>query len=143
MFVFHLKPWWKGRAKLAVLLLDCLLFLKFYLFIYWLCWVVVAARSLPPVAASRGCSQLRWLLSLWSTGSGHIVALGLCCPEAPWDLPGPGIKPLSPALADKFLTIGPPRKSAAVINWKLTVSTAQASTWCGWNWGQWAQEREG
>ena len=29
-----------------------------------------------------------------------------------WDLPGPGIKPLSPALADGFLTTGPPEKSS-------------------------------
>ena len=28
-----------------------------------------------------------------------------------WDLPGPGIKPMSPALAGGFLTTGPPGKS--------------------------------
>ena len=28
-----------------------------------------------------------------------------------WDLLGPGIKPVSPALADGFLTAGPPGKS--------------------------------
>ena len=28
-----------------------------------------------------------------------------------WDLPGPGIKPMSPALAGGFLTTAPPRKS--------------------------------
>ena len=28
-----------------------------------------------------------------------------------WDLPGPGIKPVSHALAGRFLTTGPPRKS--------------------------------
>ena len=28
-----------------------------------------------------------------------------------WDLPGPGIKPVSPALADGFLTTAPPGKS--------------------------------
>ena len=32
---------------------------------------------------------------------------------APWhgDLPGPGIEPLSPILAGRFLTTGPPGKS--------------------------------
>ena len=48
-----------------------------YLFIYfWLCWVFVAVRGLSLVAASGGYSSLqcagfslRWLLSLWSTGS--------------------------------------------------------------------------
>ena len=28
-----------------------------------------------------------------------------------WDLPGPGIEPITPALAGGFLTTGPPRKS--------------------------------
>ena len=28
-----------------------------------------------------------------------------------WDLPGPGIEPLSPPLAGRFLTTGPPEKS--------------------------------
>ena len=31
-----------------------------------------------------------------------------------WDLPGPGIEPMSPALAGGFLTIGPPRISDSV-----------------------------
>ena len=47
-----------------------------YLFIYWLCWVFVAACGLSLVAASGGYSllqcvgfSLRWLLLLRSTGS--------------------------------------------------------------------------
>ena len=28
-----------------------------------------------------------------------------------WDLPEPGIKPVSPALVDRFLTTGPPGRS--------------------------------
>ena len=32
-------------------------------------------------------------------------------PCSMWDLPGPGIKPVSPALAGRFLTTGPPGKS--------------------------------
>ena len=31
-------------------------------------------------------------------------------PRSMWDPHGPGIEPISPALADGFLTIGPPRK---------------------------------
>ena len=31
-----------------------------------------------------------------------------------WDLPGPGIEPMSLALAGEFLTIGPPGKSYLV-----------------------------
>ena len=49
----------------------------FFLFIYfWLCWVFIAVRGLPLVAASGGYSLLQcagfslwWLLSLWSMGS--------------------------------------------------------------------------
>ena len=32
-----------------------------------------------------------------------------------WDLPGPGLKPVSPALAGGFLTTAPPGKSPAHI----------------------------
>ena len=32
-----------------------------------------------------------------------------------WDLPGPGLEPVSPALAGGFLTTAPPRKSTIVI----------------------------
>ena len=34
-------------------------------------------------------------------------------PHGMWDLPRPGIKPMSPALTDKFLSIAPPEKSQA------------------------------
>ena len=33
-------------------------FLNFYLFIYWLCWVFVAAQGLSLVAKSGGCSPV-------------------------------------------------------------------------------------
>ena len=41
------------------------------------------------------------------------VPLQLTGLVAPWhgDLPGPGIEPLSPILAGRFLTTGPPGKS--------------------------------
>ena len=39
------------------------------------------------------------------------MAHGLCCSMAMWDLPGPGLKPVSPALAGGFLTTVPPGKS--------------------------------
>ena len=32
-----------------------------------------------------------------------------------WDLPGPGIEPVAPALAGRFLTTAPPGKSNSVI----------------------------
>ena len=32
-------------------------------------------------------------------------------PQGMWDLPGPGMEPVSPVLAGEFLTAGPPGKS--------------------------------
>ena len=39
-----------------------------------------------------------------------------------WDLPGPGMEPVSPALAGGFLTAGPPGKSQNVTFLKSEVS---------------------
>ena len=54
-------------------------YLFIYLFIYWLCWVFVAARGLSLVAASRGYSSsqcvgfsLWWHLLLQSMGSRRV-----------------------------------------------------------------------
>ena len=106
-----------------------------YLFIYfWLCWVFIVACGLSLVAVSRGYSSLRcagfslrWLLLLWSTGSRHtgFSSCGLRALEhrlsscgtrasllrSMWDLLGPGLEPVSPALAGRFLTTAPPGKS--------------------------------
>ena len=111
-----------------------------YLFIYfWLCWVFVAVRGLSLVAASGGYSSLScagfslwWLLLLRSTGSRHAGfsscgmlsscgswalerRLSSCGARAQllhgmWDLPGLGLKSMSPALAGRFLTTTPPGK---------------------------------
>ena len=104
---------------------------------FWLCLVFVAACGLSLVAESGGYSSLRcmgfplrWLLLLQSTGSRHegsvVVARGLslcvslalehrlssCGARAQllrgmWDLPRPGLEPVSPALAGGFLTAAP------------------------------------
>ena len=87
------------------------------------------------VAASGGYSSLRcagfslrWLLLLRSMGSRHVGfsscgsqalerRLSSCGARASllrgmWDLPGPGLEPVFPALAGGFLTTAPPGKSA-------------------------------
>ena len=82
------------------------------------------------VAVSRGYTSLgrsgfssRWLLWLGSIGaggggfsscscglrSGGALAYLLC---SKWNLPGPGIESVSPALADEFLSTVPPGKSS-------------------------------
>ena len=100
------------------------LFLKIYLFIFyfWLRWVFVTACGLSLVVASRGYSSLRcagfslqWLLLLRSMGSRH-TGFSSCGAWAlllrgMWDPPGPGLEPVSPALAGGFLITVPPGKS--------------------------------
>ena len=72
------------------------------------------------VVASRGYS----LLGAWTLGHMDFSSCSSWVPEhrfsscsawalflcSTWDLPGPGIEPMSPALADGFFTIEPPGK---------------------------------
>ena len=93
-----------------------------YLFIYfWLCWVFVSVRGLSLVAASGGHSSSRCAglslsrpLLLRSTGSRRagsvVVAHGPSWSRGMWDLPRPGLEPVSPALAGRFSTTAPPGK---------------------------------
>ena len=105
---------------------------------FWLCWIFVAVCGLSLVAASEAtlrfgvrashCSGFSccgaWALGAWasvvvvrrlsSCGSGALECrLSGCGARASllrgmWDLPRPGIKPVSPALAGGFLTTAPP-----------------------------------
>ena len=98
-------------------------FFKFtFIYIYFcLCWVFVSVRGLSLVAASRGHSSSRCaglslsqplLLAehrlqtrrLSSCGSRAQPLRGM------WDLPRPGLEPVSPALAGRFSTTAPPGK---------------------------------
>ena len=115
-------------------------FACFLFFYFWLHWVFIATCRLSRVAASRHCSllaghsfSLQWLLLLQDTGSrahelqelwhtgflsscsvstdSAVVAHRLSCPVAFGILvPRPGIKPMSSALASRFLTTGSPGK---------------------------------
>ena len=109
-----------------------------YLFIYfWLSWIFVAVHGLSKVVASGGYSSLRcagfslqWLLLLRNMGS-RRAGLSSCGSWALerrlsscgarvlllcgiWDLPGPGLEPMSPALAGGSLTTAPPGKPHSV-----------------------------
>ena len=92
-----------------------------YLFTFWgLCWVFVSVRGLSLVVASGGHSSSRCAgLSLSrplvvehrlqtrrlsSCGSRAQLLRGM------WDLPRPGLEPVSPALAGRFSTTAPPGK---------------------------------
>ena len=101
---------------------DFAFFLKLFtslLTCFQLRWVSAAARRLSLVAVSRSCSwlqcvgfSLQQLLLLQSTDS-RVYKLQQLSAQAQllcgmWDLPGPGIKLLSPALAGGFFTAEPP-----------------------------------
>ena len=87
---------------------------------FWLRWVFVAAWRLLQLPQAGAALQLRcrdfslqWFL-LRSTCS--RIGLSGCLAETSflcdvWNLPRPGIEPVSPACAGRFLTSGPPGKS--------------------------------
>ena len=92
------------------------LFVRTYLFIYfWLCWVLLAMRGLSLVAAGvvlSSCSA-RLLIEVASLVVERwywACSLQLLLHGA-WNLPSPGIEPMSPTLAGGLLTRGPPGKS--------------------------------
>ena len=117
----------------------------FYVFSFWLHWVFVATCRLSLVAVSGSYSSLRcvgfslrWPLLLWSTGSRCVgftscgtraleLRLSSCGARAQllrgmWDPPGPGLEPVSPALAGRFPTIVPPGKPGVCsFNYTATV----------------------
>ena len=96
-------------------------FFLYFIFYFWLHWVFVAVQGLSLVVVSRGYSwlwcagvSLRWLLLLRSMAS-RVCRLSSCGARAyllrgMWDPPGPGLEPMSPALAGRFLTTAPPGK---------------------------------
>ena len=91
----------------------------FFFFFFWLHGVFTAVLGLSLLRKVETTLQL-WrtdcsllcLLLLQSTDSGASVLwpTGLA-PHSLWNLPKSGMEPRSPALAGRFLTAGPPRKS--------------------------------
>ena len=91
-----------------------------FTFFQWLCWVFIATCWLSLVAvsgsySSLGCVgfSLQWLC-LWSRGSRvpgpSSYGAWAYLPHSTWDLPWPGIEPVTPALVGGFLTTGPSGK---------------------------------
>ena len=79
-------------------------------------WALGAQAS---VVVARGLQQL-WHVGFSSCGSWALECrLSSCGAQAQllhsmWDLPGPGLEPMSPALAGRFLTTVPPGKSYTI-----------------------------
>ena len=93
--------------------LPCsLLFIILPIFIY-LCLAALglfAARGSSLVVVSGADSSVMMCRLLTVAASLAVEHGGL------WDLPRPGIKPMFPAWAGRFLTTGPPEKSYLVLN---------------------------
>ena len=106
------------------------LYVVILLFDVWLHWVFIAACGLSEVAERMCYSSLRclgfslqWLLLLPSTGSRHMGFSNFCSQalelrlsnsgaqawllQGMWNLPRPGLEPMSPVLVSGFLTTGP------------------------------------
>ena len=105
---------------------SCLFFNKIFFIYFRLHWVFIATSRLFLFAVSRDHSlqlqcvgfSLWWLLLMQNKGSGH-TGFSSCdtqtqLPRGTWNLPRPGIKPVSPALAGGSLTTEPPEKSCFV-----------------------------
>ena len=107
--------------------------LKFFFLSFWLCGVFVALHGFSLVAVSGSYSSLEdagfsflcfsyhraQALGAWAS---VVVARGLssCGPWAEllcgkWDLPGPEIEPVSPALVGRFPSTSPPGKSYIIL----------------------------
>ena len=92
----------------------------FFFLNVWLCWIFVAADGLSLVAASRVYSSLQWTshcggfscCGARDLGTQSFSSCGSWAQllRSIWDLPRPGIKPVTPALASRFLTTVPPGK---------------------------------
>ena len=100
------------------------IFLKFYLFSFWLLWIFLAVRGLSLVVVSRGYSlvsvqgcSLQGLLLLWSTSS-RVLGLASVAAVwaqfvATWHMESSWTEDWTrvPCMAGRFLTTGPPGKS--------------------------------
>ena len=91
---------------------------------FWLCWVFVAAHRLSLVVVSGGYSSF-WCMGSRCSGFSSCGLQALECRlsscgsrasllRSMWDLPRPGIEPVSPAFTGRFLTTVPPGKSLFV-----------------------------
>ena len=117
-------------------------FLNLFLYFYsWLCWVFVSVRGLSPVAASGGHSS-SWCAGLFTIAASPVAEhrlqtrrLSNCGSRAwllrgIWDLPRPGLEPVSPALAGRFSTTVPPGKpDQSILNQHIREHRTHSLDW--------------
>ena len=85
-----------------------------------MCWVFAACGL--PLAGVGGAPLL-----LWGTWVSGVASHGLQLRCSTWDVPGPGIGPVSPALAGRFFTTELQGSPALGLNWGWMVRLK-----CGW-----------
>ena len=105
------------------------IYLLLLFFYFWLCWVFVTARRLSSVVVAHGLSSCGlWALEhrLSSCGTRASLLRGM------WDLPRPGLEPVSPALAGRFSTTAPPRKPQTL---PFDGNCRVFREWCGFREG--------
>ena len=113
---------------------------------FFLIYLFLAALGLRCGARASHCGGFSccgaWALGAWAS---VVVArrLSSCSSRAPehglsscgaqaqllpgmWDLPGPGLEPVSPALAGGFLTTAPPGKSLDVFLYDCVILSCQS-----------------
>ena len=72
-------------------------------------WALGAQASVVVARGLSSCGSQALEHSLSSCGARVQLLHGI------WDLPGPGLEPVSPALAGRFLTTAPPEKSCILL----------------------------
>ena len=74
-------------------------------------------RAQAPSTSASVVSAHRLSAALGPQSSGSVVVAHV--PRGMWNLPGPGIEPMSPALAGRFLSTAPPGKSHTILIIKI------------------------
>ena len=104
-----------------------------------LCGLFFSCRQPGATLLQREGFSLQWLLSLWSTGIGHMGFRSCgsqtlehrfcsCGAWGTWDLPRSVMEPVSPAPAGGFFTTEPPEKLWTLLSfiWTLQLSGRQS-----------------
>ena len=99
-------------------------------------WVLIAVASAVADHRLEGAWTSAVLTCRLSSCSLRFLECGLssCGTRAEllqgmWDLPRPGVKPMSPALAGRFLTTGPPKKYQYQPFQTVWLPTGYSRTW--------------
>ena len=127
-FFFHEVGY--GKSLLSLFLFS--FFFKTVLFIYWLRCLCCCKRtfSIRGAWASRCGGSLVAEHKVQSMQPQQLWCSGVLAHDM-WDLPGSGIEPVSPALAGRLLTTGPPGKSCIILHiWMIQFLYILISIWC-------------